>query len=167
MGDYDLNDLVHNYSYQEGINQSATVTEITFDYKFPAMGANFNNSFVLRVIDEDNNATLSLDSSSVYASSEITRLYDEHYPALNLPTMYNDSSNFLNCGDSSSGNDLFVNSNKFPWVLNDLPMDLPWSKEGISILEGYPNFDDFVMSNPGLDWYSDKNGNRKKEKLNN
>jgi LruC domain-containing protein len=238
MGDYDLNDLVHNYSYQEGINQNAAVTEIIFDYKFPAMGASFNNSFVLRVIDEDNNAALSLNNGSVYASSEITRLHDEqnkttlfifknlktiytnnmgaiintvqidyanipvisgkviningaydefilrngelgqeihpvynkfhsNYPALNLPSMYNDSSNFLNCSDNSSGNDLFVNANKFPWVLNDLPMDLPWAKEGVSILEGYPNFDDFVMSNPGLDWYSDKNGNRKKEKLNN
>jgi len=236
MGDYDLNDLVHNYSYQEGINQNKTITEINFDYKFPAMGANFNNSFVLRVIDEDNNAVLSLDNSDAYSSNEITRLHDDQnsttlfifnnlktiytdnseaiintvnidyanipvisgkvtningaydefilkngqigqeihplynsfhkdYPALNKPTMYNDSSNFLNCSDNSSGNNLFVNSNKFPWVLNDLPMDLPWAIEGVSILEAYPNFDDFVISKPDLDWYTDKNGNRRNDKL--
>ncbi|MHB0754910.1 LruC domain-containing protein [Polaribacter sp. M15] len=238
MGDYDLNDLVHNYSYKEGVNQNAMITEIEFDYKFPAMGANFNNSFVLRVIDEDDDAVLTLNNTDAYASSEITRLHDtqnnttlfifnnlktiytdnsgaiintvnidyanipvisgkvtnmngaydefmlkngelgqeihpvynvlhSNYPALNLPTMYNDSSNFLNCSDNSSGNTLFVNSNNFPWVLSDLPVDLPWSKEGVSILEAYPNFDDFVMSNPNLDWYSDKNGNRVKDKLNN
>lgn len=238
MGDYDLNDLVHNYSYQESINENALITAIKFDYKFPAMGANFNNSFVLRVIDEDNNAALSLDNSDAYSSNEITRLHDDqnsttlfifnnlktiytdnsgaiintvrvdyenipvisgtviningaydefilkngelgqeihpvynafhsNYPALNLPTMYNDSSNFLNCSDNSSGTTLFVNANNFPWVLNDLPIDLPWSKEGVSILEAYPNFDDFIISNSGLDWYSDKNGNRVEENLNN
>ena len=237
MGDYDLNDLVHNYSYQEGIDKNETITEITFNYKFPAMGANFNNSFVLRVIDQDNNAVLSLDNSDAYSSSEITRLYDDQnsttlfifnnlktiytdnsgaiintvkidydnipvisgkviningaydefmlkdgeigqeihpvynalhsqYPALNAPTKYNDSSNFLNCNDNSSGTTLFVNSNNFPWVLNDLPIDMPWVKEGVSILEAYPNFDEFVMSNSALDWYSDINGNRVTENLN-
>ncbi len=238
MGDYDLNDLVHNYSYKEGINKNGTITEITFDFKFPAMGANFNNSFVLRVIDEDDNAVLTLNNSEAYSDSEIERLHDSQnnttlftfnnlktiytdntgaiintvkkdyanipvisgkvtkidgaydefilksgklgqeihpvynafhskYPALNKPTMYNDSSNFLNCSDNSSGNNLFVNSKNFPWVLNDLPVDLPWAKEGVSILEAYPNFDDFVISNPRLDWYSDKNGNRKKDNLTN
>ncbi|APZ47736.1 hypothetical protein BW723_16170 [Polaribacter reichenbachii] len=238
MGDYDLNDLVHNYSYQEGVNKNGTITEIAFDFKFPAMGANFNNSFVLRVVDEDDNAVLNLNNSDAYSSSEITRIHDtqnnttlftfnnlktiytdnkgaiintvkidydnipvisgtvtkingaydefilkngeigqeihpiynsfhSNYPALNKPSMYNDSSNFLNCSDNSSGNNLFVNSNKFPWVLNDLPIDLPWAKEGVSILEAYPNFDDFVILNPGLDWYSDKNGNRNNDKLNN
>ncbi|WP_397446972.1 LruC domain-containing protein [Polaribacter sp. R77954] len=238
MGDYDLNDLVHNYSYKEGVNQNAMISQIEFDYKFPAMGANFNNSFVLRVIDEDDDAVLTLNNTDAYASTEITRLHDSQnnttlfifnnlktiytdqsgaiintvnidydnipvisgkvtningaydefmlkngelgqeihplynsfhkdYPALNAPTMYNDSSNFLNCSDNSSGNSLFVNSNKFPWVLNDLPVDLPWATEGVSILEAYPNFDDFVISKPGLDWYTDKNGNRRKDKLKN
>lgn len=238
MGDYDLNDLVHNYSYKEGINKDNSVTEIQFDYKFPAMGASFNNSFVLRVIDEDDNAVLSLDNSNDYDANEIKRLHDDqnattlfifnniktiytdnsqaiintvrvdysnipvisgsviningaydefilkdgelgqeihpmynqlhsNYPALNLPTKYNDSSNFQNCGDDSSGNNLFVNSNGFPWVLNDLPMDIPWTKESTSILLAYPNFDDYVTSNPSLDWYSNKNGNRESSNLHN
>jgi hypothetical protein len=46
-----------------------------------------------------------------------------------------------------------------------LPMDLPWPKEGVSILEAYPNFDDFVTSDPSLDWYSNINGNRANAKL--
>ena len=244
MGDYDLNDLVHNYSYQEGINngssnngQNTFITEIKFDYKFPAIGAAFNNSFVLRVIDQDNNATLSLDSSDKYSSSEIERLHDSennttlfvfnniksiytsnsgglintvridysdipvisgtvtnidgaydefmrkngepgqevhplfnslhsNYSALNSPSKFNDDSNFLRCDDRSSDiNNLFVNSNGFPWVLNDLPIDMPWPKEGISILEAFPNFDDFVTSDPSLDWYSDINGNRVSSKI--
>lgn len=239
MGDYDLNDLVHNYSYKEGINNGASnngkntsVTEIKFDYKFPAIGASFNNSLVLRVIDGDNNATLTLDNSNKYSINEIKRVHDSNnkttlfifnniktiyttnflaiintvkidyanipvisgtvsningaydefmlkggemgqevhplynkfhsnFPALNSPTMYNDSSNFSKCDDKSDGGEnLFVNSNKFPWVLNDLPIDFSWPKEGISILKAYPNFDDFVMSNPSLDWYSNINGNR-------
>jgi LruC domain-containing protein len=232
MGDYDLNDLVHNYSYQEGINNAGAVTNIKFDYKFPAMGGAFNNSFVLRVMDEDDNATLSLESSKYYSATQIERLHDSqnkttlfifnnikaiytnntlavvntvrsdyseipvisgtvtningaydefilqdgksgyeihplynklhaNYAALNNPSMFNDSSNFLRCDDSSAGiTSLFVNANGFPWVLNDLPIDLPWPKEGVSILEAYPNFDDFVISNSSLDWYSDKNGNR-------
>jgi LruC domain-containing protein len=243
MGDYDLNDFVHNYSYREGINngdnndgQNTYITEIKFDYKFPAVGAAFNNSFVLRVIDQDNNAVISLDSSERYDSSEITRLHDSqnnttlfvfdniksiytdnpgaiintaridysdiptisgtvsningaydefilkaglsgqevhplynalhaNYTALNLPSMFNDSNNFLKCDDSSSGNNNFVNVNGFPWVLNDLPVDLPWPKEKISILDAYPNFDDFVISDPTLDWYSNINGNRVAEKI--
>ena len=244
MGDYDLNDLVHNYSYQEGINngndnngQNTFITEIKFDYKFPAIGASYNNSFVLRVIDEDNNATLSLESSDRYSGTEITRqhdsennttlfifnniktiytdnsgaiintvqidysdipvisgtvtningaydefmlrdgvsgqeihpLYNElhnNYEALNLPSMFNDSSNFSRCDDNSSdiGN-LFVNSNGFPWVLSDLPIDWPWPKEGVSIIEAYPNFVDFVTSDYSLDWYSDINGNRVEDKI--
>lgn len=236
MGDYDLNDLVHNYSYNEGVNASGAVTEISFDYKFPAMGGAFNNSFVLRVMDQDDNATLSLNNATRYAASNVQRLHDSqnkttlfifnniksiytnnkgavvntartdytdipvisgtvlningaydeflmqdgtfgyeihplynslhvNYPALNNPSMYNVSTNFLRCDDKSSGINLFVNSNGFPWVLTDLPIDLPWPKEGISILEAYPNFDDFVISNPSLDWYSDKNGNRVKTNL--
>ena len=244
MGDYDLNDLVHNYTYQEGVNNGAAqngqntfITEIKFDYKFPAMGAGFNNSFVLRVIDEDNNATLVLDSSANYAISEITRLHDSqnnttlfvfnniksiytnnaggiintvqinysgipvisgtvtningaydefilqngqlgheihplfnqlhlNYSALNKPSMFNDANNFLRCDDRSSANGaLFVNANGFPWVLTDLPIDSPWPKEGISILEAYPNFDDFVISDSSLDWYSNKNENRNMSKL--
>jgi LruC domain-containing protein len=238
MGDYDLNDLVHNYSYKEGVNNEGAVTNINFDYKFPAMGGAFNNSFVLRVMDEDDNATLSLESSKYYTVSEIKRLHDSKnkttlfifnniksiyttntlaivntvrvdyseipvisgtvsnidgaydefllqdgklgyeihplynklhakYEALNNPSMYNDSSNFLRCDDNSSViTSLFVNANGFPWVLNDLPVDLPWPKEGVSILEAYPNFDDFVKSNSSLDWYSDKNGNRVTANLN-
>ncbi|SDS35453.1 LruC domain-containing protein [Polaribacter sp. KT25b] len=238
MGDYDLNDLVHNYSYSEGVNTSGSVTEIAFDYKFPAMGGAFNNSFVLRVMDEDDNATLSLENSTYYSATGIQRLHDSenkttlfifnniksiytsntgaivntaredytvipvisgkvlningaydefllqdgklgheihplynklhaNYAALNNPSMYNDSSNFLRCDDSSSViTSLFVNSNGFPWVLNDLPMDLPWPKEGVSILEAYPNFDDFVISNSSLDWYSNINGNRILSNLN-
>lgn len=245
MGDYDLNDLVHNYSYQEGINNGDSndgnntyATEIQFDYKFPAMGGAFNNSFVLRVMDEDDNAILSLDSSDRYSINEVERLHDSenkttlfifnniktiytnnsvaiintvqidysdipvisgtvsningaydefilqdgetgheihplynefhsNYMALNRPSMFNDDNNFLLCDDRSSDvTNLYVNSNGFPWVLNDLPIDLPWPKEGISILEAYPNFDDFVISNPSLDWYSDINGNRNKSKLN-
>lgn len=244
MGDYDLNDLVHNYTYQEGVNngaaqdgQNTSVTEITFDYKFPAMGAGFNNSFVLRVMDEDNNASLSLDSSNNYTINEITRqhdsennttlftfnnlktiytgnagaivntvrieysdipvisgtvsningAYDEfilqdgksgheihplfnelhlNYSALNRPSMFNNANNFLRCDDKSSANGaLFVNANGFPWVLTDLPVDLPWAKEGVSILEAYLNFDDFVISDPSLDWYTNKNGNRNMSKL--
>jgi LruC domain-containing protein len=244
MGDYDLNDLVHNYSYQEGINnggsnngETTSVTEIKFDYKFPAMGGAFNNSFVLRVMDGEDNATLSLDSSKYYSAVQIERIHDSqnkttlfifnniksiyttnigaivntvntdyseiplisgtvtningaydefilqdgkmgheihplynklhvNYSALNTPSMFNDSSNFLRCDDKSSGiANLFVNSNGFPWVLNDLPMDLSWPKEGIPIVEAYPNFDDFVLLNSSLDWYSDKNGNRNNDKL--
>ncbi|MFT5876117.1 MAG: LruC domain-containing protein [Clostridium sp.] len=244
MGDYDLDDLVHNYSYQEGINngntnngKNASVTEIKFDYKFPAMGGAFNNSFVLRVMDGDDNATLSLDSSKYYSAIQIERVHDSqnkttlfifnnikaiyttnaraivntvntdyseiplisgtvtningaydefilqdgkmgyeihplynklhaNYSALNNPSMFNDSSNFLRCDDKSAGiTSLFVNANGFPWVLNDLPMDLPWPKEGIPIVEAYPNFDDFVLLNSSLDWYSDKNGNRNNDKL--
>tara|TARA_R110001606_G_scaffold93376_1_gene207399 strand:- start:109078 stop:111309 length:2232 start_codon:yes stop_codon:yes gene_type:complete len=236
MGDYDLDDLVHNYSYQEGINNQGTITSIKFDYKFPAMGGAFNNSFVLRVMDEDDNAALSLETSLYYSSTQIERLHDSqnkttlfifnniksiyttntgaivntvntdyaeipvlsgtvtningaydefilqngkmgyeihplynklhaNYSALNNPSMYNDASNFLRCDDKSSGINLFVNANGFPWVLNDLPMDLPWPKEGVSILEAYPNFHVFVMSNSSLDWYSDNNGNRNNDKL--
>jgi LruC domain-containing protein len=239
MGDYDLNDLVHNYTYQEGVNngaaqngQNTSITEIKFDYKFSAMGAGFNNSFVLRVIDEDNNASLSLESSNSYAINEITRLHDSqnnttlfifnnlksiytdnagaiintvqidysdipvisgtvvningaydefiiqdgesgheihplfnqlhlNYSVLNEPSMFNDANNFSRCDDGSSPSGaLFVNTNGFPWVLADLPVDLPWPKEGVSILEAYPNFDDFVISDPSLDWYSDSNENR-------
>lgn len=232
MGDYDLNDLVHNYSYQEGISSDNVITEIKFEYKFPAIGASFNNSFVLRVIDEDNNASLSLESSNRYSLNEITRVHDNqnkttlfifnniktiytdnslaiintvkidyadipilsgtvtningaydefmlkdgklgqevhplynkfhrNYPALNLPSMYNDSSNFNKCDDKSTGGEnIFINSNGFPWVLNDLPIDFSWPKEGISILKAYPNFDKFVTSDPSLDWYSNINGNR-------
>jgi LruC domain-containing protein len=238
MGDYDFNDFVNNYTYQEGVNNGAGndglntyVTEVKFDYKFPALGGGFNNSFVLRVIDEDNNATISLESSDRYSGTEITRqhdsennttlfifgnlktiytdnptaiintvridytdipvisgtiiningaydefvladgesgkeihpLYNEfhtNYPALNLPSMFNDSSNFLRCDDSSSEPNLFVNSNGFPWALNDLPIDLSWPIERASILDAYPNFDDFVTSDSTLDWYSDINGNR-------
>lgn len=239
MGDYDLNDLVHNYSYQEGVNngannngQNTSVTEIKFDYKFPAMGASYNNSLVLRVMDGDNNATLTLENSNNYSVNQIERVHDSqnkttlfifnnlktiytnnsiaiintvkidyanipvisgtvsningaydefmlkegkmgqevhplynkfhsNYPALNLPTMYNDSSNFSRCDDKSDGNkNLFINANKFPWVLNDLPIDFSWAKEGISILKAYPNFDKFVTTDPALDWYSNKNGNR-------
>jgi LruC domain-containing protein len=79
--------------------------------------------------------------------------------------MFNDSNNFLKCDDNSSGNNNFVNVNGFPWVLNDLPIDLPWPKENISILDAYPNFDDFVISDPTLDWYSNINGNRVAEKI--
>lgn len=243
-GDYDLNDFVHNYSYQESFNngasnngKNASITEIKFDYKFPAMGGAFNNSFVLRVMDEDNNAALSLDSSNRYAINEIKRVHDSqnkttlfifnnikamyttnkgaiintvrvdysdipvisgkvtningaydefilqdgkvdheihplynklhaNYLALNNPSMFNDANNFLRCDDKSSGiTNLFVNANGFPWVLNDLPVDLPWPKEGVSILEAYPNFDDFVISNPTLDWYSNSNGNRNSSKI--
>jgi LruC domain-containing protein len=239
MGDYDLNDLVHNYTYREGINngagndgQNTYITEIKFDYKFPALGAAFNNSFVLRVIDRDNNATISLVSSDSYSINDVTRqhdsengttlfifnniksiytdsanafvntdqidysnipvisgtvsningAYDEfilkdgesgqeihplynilhiNYRALNSPSMFFDSNNFLQCDDSSSTIDnLFVNANGFPWVLNDIPMELPWPKSGISILEAYPNFDNFVTILPNSDWYSDTNGNR-------
>ena len=102
------------------------------------------------------------------SGQEIHPLYNLlhiNYSALNSPSMFNDSNNFLKCDDNSSGNNLFVNANGFPWVLNDLPIDLPWPKENISILEAYPNFDDFVTSNPSLDWYSDINGNRVEEKL--
>lgn len=237
MGDYDLDDLVHNYTYEEGINSAGAVTSIKFDYKFPAMGGAFNNSFVLRVMDEDNNSALSLESSNYYSSTQIERLHDSQnkttlfifnniksmyttnkgaivntvntdypdipvllgtvtningaydefirqdgksgyeihplynkfhakYPALNNPSMYNDSSNFLRCDDKSAGiTSLFVNANGFPWVLNDLPMDLPWPIEGVSILEAYPNFHSFVISNSTLDWYSDKNENRNHKKL--
>jgi len=243
MGDYDLNDLVNNYSYQEGINNGAsnngentTITEINFDYKFPAIGAGINNSFVLRVMDGDDNATLNLESSDRYAASEIARIHDNqnnttlfvfnniksmyttnpgaiintreidyadipvisgtvsningaydefilkggvsgqeihplsnelhiNYPALNAASIYNDANNFLKCDDNSTGTNLFVNANGFPWVLTDLPMDLPWPKEGVSILEAYPNFDDFVTSDPSLDWYSNINGNRANAKL--
>jgi LruC domain-containing protein len=238
MGDYDLNDFVHNYSYQEGLDngdssgKNASITQIKFSYKFPAIGAGFNNSFVLRVMDEDNNAALTLDSSNRYSSNEIKRTHDsqnkttlfifnnikaiysndkgaiintyqidyadipvisgtvsningaydefllqdgkegheihplynklhENYSALNRPSMFNNENNFSNCDDKSTDiTNLFVNSNGFPWVLNDLPMDIPWAKEGISILKAYPNFDDFVMSDPTLDWYSNINGNR-------
>lgn len=239
MGDYDLNDLVHNYSYQEGVNNGASnngkntsVTEIKFDYKFPAMGASFNNSFVLRVMDGDNNATLTLDNSTRYSINQIQRLHDDvnkttlfifnnlktiyttnsqaiintvkidyadipvisgsvtnidgaydefmlksgelgqevhpvynkfhsSYPALNKPSKYNDTSNFSKCDDKSDGNqNLFVNVNRFPWVLNDLPIDFPWPKEGFSILKAYPNFDKFVTSDATLDWYTNIQGNR-------
>ena len=243
MGDYDLNDFVHNYSYREGINngenndgQNTSITEIKFDYKFPAVGGAFNNSFVLRVIDQDNNAAISLENSEHYAISEITRLHDSQnnttlfvfdniksiytdnpgaiintvridysdipiisgtvsningaydefilkagesgqeihplynelhisYSALNLPSMFNDSDNFLKCDDSSSGNNNFVNVNGFPWVLSDLPVDLPWPKENVSILDAYPNFDDYVLLDSTLDWYSDSNGNRVEENI--
>tara|TARA_B100000809_G_scaffold169704_1_gene167059 strand:- start:3117 stop:5312 length:2196 start_codon:yes stop_codon:yes gene_type:complete len=244
MGDYDLNDLVHNYSYQEGINngdanngQNTAITEITFDYKFPALGASFNNSFVLRVMDQDNNAFISLTSADRYDINKIARLHDsennttlfifnniksmftdnlgavintvrtdysdipvisgsvsningaydefilrdgesgqeihplynelhQNYSALNSPSMFNDDTNFLRCDDMSSDADkLFVNANGFPWVLTDLPTDLPWPKEGVSILEAYPNFDDFVTSDPSLDWYSNINGNRVEDKI--
>ena len=237
MGDYDLDDLVHNYSYQEGLNGTGDVTSIKFDYRFPAMGGAFNNSFVLRVMDQDNNAALSLDNSSYYSSTQIERLHDSQnkttlfifhniksiyttnksaivntvnidyseipllsgtvsningaydefilqngkmgneihplynklhakYPALNNPSMYNDSSNFLRCDDKSSDvTKLFVNANGFPWVLTDLPMDLPWPEERTPIVEAYPNFHKFVISDPALDWYSDKNGNRNNKKL--
>jgi LruC domain-containing protein len=238
MGDYDFNDLVNNYTYQEGVNNGASndgqntyVTEIKFDYKFPALGGGFNNGFVLRVVDEDDNATLSLNISDLYSVSNTLRLHDSennttlfifsnlkimytdnptaiintvridftdipvisgtiiningaydefvlaggesgkeihplynefhnNYPALNLPSMFNDSTNFLRCDDSSSEPNLFVNSNGFPWALNDLPIDLSWPIERASILDAYPNFDDFVTSDPTLDWYSDINGNR-------
>ena len=239
MGDYDLNDLVHNYSYQEAVNngasnngQNTSVTEIKFDYKFPAMGASFNNSFVLRVMDGDNNATLTLDNSTRYSINQIQRLHDDvnkttlfifnnlktiyttnsqaiintvkidyadipvisgrvtningaydefmlksgevgqeihpvynkfhsNYPALNKPSKYFDTANFSKCDDKSDGNqNLFINANKFPWVLNDLPLDFPWPKEGVSILKAYPNFDKFVSSDSTLDWYSNINGNR-------
>ncbi|TXD54040.1 MULTISPECIES: LruC domain-containing protein [unclassified Polaribacter] len=239
MGDYDLNDLVHNYTYQESISngENASITEIKFNYKFPAIGAGFNNSLVLRVMDEDNNATLNLESSDRYASSKITRMHDSqnnttlfifnniktiytenvsgiintveieysdipvisgtvsningaydefilqdgklgheihplynelhrNYSALNTPTMYNDANNFSRCDDKSLGDgNLFINANGFPWVLTDLPMDLPWPKEGVLILEAYPNFDDFVISNPALDWYSSINGNREESQI--
>jgi LruC domain-containing protein len=80
--------------------------------------------------------------------------------------MFNDANNFLRCDDRSSADGaLFVNANGFPWVLTDLPIDLPWPKEGISILEAYPNFDDFVISDSSLDWYSNKNENRNMSKL--
>ena len=104
MGDYDLNDLVHNYSYQEGINngdsnngQITSVTEITFDFKFPAVGAGFNNSFVLRVMDQENDATISLTSVDRYALTDITRLQDsENNTTLfvfnNLKSMYTENS---------------------------------------------------------------------------
>ncbi|MBT8385391.1 MAG: LruC domain-containing protein, partial [Bacteroidia bacterium] len=231
MGDYDVNDFVHKYSYREGV-LNGVINEIQFDYKFPAIGAGFNNSFVLRVMDEGDNAELTLAAGSVYNSAEITRVHDQdnnttlfvfnnikslytsnttaiintvridyanipvisgtvtnidggydefilqngemgheihpvfnalhtNYPALNSPSMFNDASNFSRCDDRSSDiTNLFINGNRFPWVLTDLPMDLPWPKEGISILEAYPNFDDFVISNPALDWYSNINGNR-------
>jgi LruC domain-containing protein len=236
MGDYDLNDFVHNYSYQEGV-LNGDINEIKFDYKFPAIGAGFNNSFVLRVMDDSNNAALTLDAASAYDSAEITRVhdtennttlfvfnniksiytnntgaiintrqidyadipvisgtvtnvngaYDEfilqngemgheihplynefhlNYPALNAPSMYNDANNFSRCDDMSSDmTNLFINKNGFPWVLTDLPVDLPWPKEGISILEAFPNFDDFVISNPSLDWYTNINGNRNSANL--
>lgn len=243
QGDYDFNDLVNNYSYKEGLNngdnhdgQNTYITTIEFNYKFPALGGGYNNSFVLRVIDGDNDAVLTLDASDSYDSSHITRLHDNNngttlfvfanlksiyvdnpnaiinsrqidyanipvisgtvtklngaydefllrdgvsgqeihhlynaihinYPALNLPSMYNDDSNFSECDDLSTGSNLFVNANGFPWALNDLPIDWPWPKENTTILEAYPNFDDFVTSNPNLDWYSDANGNRNNSKL--
>jgi LruC domain-containing protein len=235
MGDYDLNDFVHNYSYQEGV-LNGVINEIKFDYKFPAIGAGFNNSFVLRVMDAGDTAALTLDAASAYDSAEITRVhdtennttlfvfnniksiytsntgaiintvridyanipvisgtvtningaYDEfilqngemgheihplynelhlNFEALNSPSMYNDANNFSRCDDMSSGINLFVNKNGFPWVLTDLPVDLPWPKEGISILEAFPNFDDFVTSNPALDWYTNINGNRNSANL--
>jgi LruC domain-containing protein len=244
MGDYDLNDFVHNYTYREGINNGANndgqntyITEIKFDYKFPALGAVFNNSFVLRVMDGDNNATINLVNSDQYSINEITRehdtennttlfifnniksiytdnigafvntdqidysdipvisgtvshingaydefilkdgelgqeihaLYNElhiNYRELNLPSMFFDEDNYLLCDDHSSGiNGLFMNANGFPWVINDLPMELPWPKSGISIIEAYPNFDDFARILPDLDWYSDINGNRVEENM--
>lgn len=235
MGDYDLNDFVHNYSYQEGI-LNGVINEIKFDYKFPAIGAGFNNSFVLRVMDTGDTAALILDAASAYDSAEITRVHDTEnnttlfvfnniksiytsntgaiintvridyanipvisgtvtningaydefilqngemgheihplynelhrdFAALNSPSMYNDANNFSRCDDKSSGTNLFVNNNGFPWVLTDLPVDLPWPKEGISILEAFPNFDDFVTSNPALDWYTNINGNRNSANL--
>ncbi|WP_445749546.1 LruC domain-containing protein [Polaribacter sp.] len=239
MGDYDLNDLVHNYSYQEGLNngasnngKNASITEIKFDYKFPAIGASFNNSLVLRVMDDDNNAALTLENSTRYSVNQIERLHDDvnkttlfifknlksiyttnsqaiintvkidyadipiisgkvtkingaydefmlkngelgqeihpvynkyhsNYPALNKPSKYFDTSNFSKCDDRSDRNqNLFINANKFPWVLNDLPNDIPWTKESFVILKGYPNFDKFVSVDAALDWYTDKPGNR-------
>ena len=104
MGDYDLNDLVHNYTYQEGIDngennngQNTSITEIRFDYKFPAIGAAFNNSFVLRVMDGDDNATISLDNSDPYSISEITRLHDSQnnttlFVFNNIKSIYTDNA---------------------------------------------------------------------------
>jgi LruC domain-containing protein len=83
-GDYDFNDIVHNYSYREGWNSgtscdaaSSMITEVQFNYKFPALGATYNNALVLRVMDTGDDAVLVLNASASYSDEKITRLHDD------------------------------------------------------------------------------------------
>lgn len=81
-GDFDFNDVVHNYSYREGWNSgcnasSSQLKELNFTYKFPALGGGYNNALVLRVIDTDDDANVSLDANASYSEAKITRLHDD------------------------------------------------------------------------------------------
>jgi len=83
-GDFDFNDVVHNYSYREGWNSgsscnasSSQLKELNFTYKFPALGGGYNNALVLRLIDTDDDANLSLDATVSYSEAKITRLHDD------------------------------------------------------------------------------------------
>lgn len=83
-GDFDFNDVVHNYSYREGWDSglecdvaTSQLKELTFSYKFPALGAWYNNSLALRVIDSNDDASLTLDASAYYSDAKITRLHDD------------------------------------------------------------------------------------------
>lgn len=58
----------------------------------------------------------------------------------------------------------FKTDDGFPWGIV-VPIEWQWPKEGIDILDAYPDFRVFVESSPGLDWYSSNNPNRVTNKI--
>jgi len=100
LGDYDFNDVVHYYSYRESLGSTATqdeteVTALQFTYQFPALGGALNNSLVLRVIDTDNDAELSL-LNETYSAENIERKHDDAngttlFVLHNIKSLYTDN----------------------------------------------------------------------------
>ena len=77
------------------------------------------------------------------------------------------TSSFFNAGLSGCQEGSVVDfktDEGFPWGMV-VPIEWQWPKEGIDILEAYPDFRTFVESSPGLDWYSSNNQNRVLSKI--
>ena len=58
----------------------------------------------------------------------------------------------------------FKTDEGFPWGMV-VPIEWEWPKEGVDILEAYPDFRTFVESDPSLDWYSNENPSRNLDKI--
>ena len=223
QGDYDFNDLIVNYSFDEGRNGNDEITEFDFSFKVPALGGALNNFAVLRVMDTDNDASLTRsDSENITvervhdATNQTTLFYFE-----NLKSFYTSNEAAIvntremsynsilqltgtidgvdgaydiymlkdgdetaevhpNVIDGISGPSSFFNSSLsgchegsvvdfktdegFPWGMV-VPIEWQWPKEGIDILEAFPDFRTFVETNPSIDWYSSNNPTRDLSKI--
>ena len=72
------------------------------------------------------------------------------------------TSSFFNTelGGCHEGSNLdFKTDDGFPWGMV-IPVEWEWPKEGVNILDAYPDFRTFVESNPNIDWYSTNNTSR-------